>query len=96
VFTDQVRMFGQCPHSGKTTASPCRNCMVSPQVKRQAVDVLEEERGLGVTRPVGWWVSLDRYITIAADELTVVGCGLESASWRARNVGMDIDGSTYC
>ena len=27
--------------------------MVSPQVKRQAVDVLREERGLGVTRACG-------------------------------------------
>ena len=27
--------------------------MVGPQVKRQAVDVLREERGLGVTRACG-------------------------------------------
>ncbi len=67
--------------------------MVSPQVKRQAVDVLREERGLGVTRAcglVGISRSLYGYRTRRPD----------SSPLRERigelAVGMGIDASTCC
>jgi len=41
------------PDLEKRLATQGRPCMVSPQVKRQAVDILRVERGLGVTRACG-------------------------------------------
>ena len=48
--------------------------MVSPQAKRQAVEVLQAEHGFGVTRAVGWWRSLDRCTGTEAGGRTVPSC----------------------
>ena len=69
--------------------------MVGPQVKRQAVDVLREERGFGVTRACGL-VHLSVAVRYRSRRPACSDLRERISVLAARSVATDIGASTSC